>query len=46
LIVAHIAGVPVEELLSFVPLAGVLWLAIRARATGRDEGPPAGDSLG
>jgi hypothetical protein len=40
-IVAHIAGIPVEELLSFVPVAGVLWLALRARASGR-----AGDGAG
>jgi hypothetical protein len=45
-IIAHIAGIPVEELLSFAPVAGVLWLAIRARATGRDERPPAGDGAG
>jgi hypothetical protein len=38
-IVAHIAGVPVEELLSFAPVAGALWLALRARAGGREDGP-------
>jgi hypothetical protein len=41
-IIAHIAGIPVEELLSFVPVAGVLWLALRARAGGRRAGDGAG----
>lgn len=32
---AHVAGVPLEELLSLAPAAGALWLALRARAHGR-----------
>jgi hypothetical protein len=27
---AHIAGIPLEELLSLVPAAGAFWLALRA----------------
>jgi hypothetical protein len=30
IVVAHIAGVPVEELLSFVPALGVSLLALRS----------------
>lgn len=28
---AHIAGLPVEELAHLAPVAGALWLALRAR---------------
>ena len=28
---AHVAGLPLEELLSLVPAAGALWLALRSR---------------
>jgi hypothetical protein len=28
---AHVAGVPLEELLPLTPAAGVFWLALRAR---------------
>jgi hypothetical protein len=28
---AHVAGVPLEELLSLAPAVGALWLALRAR---------------
>lgn len=31
---AHIAGVPLEELLTLAPAAGTLWLALRARIEG------------
>ena len=30
---AHVAAVPLEELLAFVPAAGALWVALRARLT-------------
>jgi hypothetical protein len=33
MIVAHIAGIPLEELLSLAPAAGALWLALRASST-------------
>ena len=29
---AHVAGVPLEELLTLSPAAGALWLALRAHA--------------
>jgi hypothetical protein len=29
---AHVAGLPLEELLSLAPGAGALWLALRVRA--------------
>jgi len=32
---AHIAGIPFEELLSLAPAAGAFWLALRVRARGR-----------
>jgi hypothetical protein len=28
---AHVAGIPFEELLSLAPVAGTVWLALRAR---------------
>jgi hypothetical protein len=31
MILAHVAGVPLEELLSLAPAAGAFWLALRAR---------------
>ena len=31
-VVAHIAGVPVEELLMFAPMLGVTWLGLRHRS--------------
>ena len=35
MILAHVGGMPVEELLSLAPAAGALWLALRARVGGR-----------
>jgi hypothetical protein len=35
MILAHVAGVPLEELLSLVPAAGAAWLGLRARVLGR-----------
>jgi|NGEPerStandDraft_13_1074530.scaffolds.fasta_scaffold01271_2 hypothetical protein len=32
---AHVGGVPLEELLSLAPAAGAFWLALRARVHGR-----------
>ena len=32
---AHLAGVPLEELLVLVPAAGACWLALRARVQAR-----------
>jgi hypothetical protein len=32
MIIAHVAGVPVEELLALAPAAGAVLLALRARA--------------
>jgi hypothetical protein len=39
---AHVAGLPLEELLLLSPAASALWLALRARAAGtrRRPGPP------
>jgi hypothetical protein len=31
MILAHVAGVPLEELLWLAPAAGAFWLALRAR---------------
>jgi hypothetical protein len=38
MILAHVGGFPLEELLTLAPSAGVFWLALRARIRGRDGG--------
>ena len=32
---AHVAGVPLEELTTLAPVAGVLWVALRGSAVAR-----------
>jgi hypothetical protein len=32
---AHLAGIPLEELLSLAPVVGASWLTLRARVHGR-----------
>lgn len=32
---AHVAGIPLEELLALAPAAGAIWIALQARAHGR-----------
>jgi hypothetical protein len=34
MIVAHVAGIPLEELLSLLPAVGAVWVALRAKARG------------
>ena len=34
MILAHVAGVPVEELLALAPAASALWVALRVRVRG------------
>jgi hypothetical protein len=35
ILLAHVAGVPVEELLALAPAAGAFWIALRGRVQGR-----------
>lgn len=35
MILAHVAGLPLEELLSLAPVVGASWLALRASFHGR-----------
>jgi hypothetical protein len=37
MILAHVGGLPLEELLSLAPATGVFWLALRARVHGGPE---------
>ncbi|MGZ5333027.1 MAG: hypothetical protein ACXWD7_03885 [Solirubrobacterales bacterium] len=39
MILAHIAGFPLEELLPLAPGAGAFWLALRASVHGRGTSP-------
>jgi hypothetical protein len=38
IVMAHVAGFPLEELLSLAPAAGAYWLALRARVRGDSGG--------
>jgi hypothetical protein len=40
---AHVAGVPLEELLTLSPAAGAWWVALRAARPRAAQRPPAND---